>query len=296
MRFRTLARAYRWSAHAASVGCGRGFGVLAFAALSSATNCANSDPTVISGPVLVAMQSTLAPVFSAGETKIFQVTTAVAFPIRSPGATEAQGLPPAPPYPRGPYYVREDTRISIRYTLTNADAEKRVVALLFDPWNEFVRYEPGFRPGEDDEQVPNLSGIERSFVLAPKSRIVGIVTPDDFLELAQDLGTAQALLTRAPVADDPFGGPVLFNRAMNAQNRQGENDPLLRAYVPKFAVAGIAGVDASLRTNVASNVSLEIVVETIDKQGNRVVVPGSSGVTLARPTQVLKPPAAPPRP
>src|SRR5262249_8813106 len=124
-------------------------------------------------PVVVGMQETTAPIYDDGEQKIYQVTHEVRMPFRRPKDGERpQG--DVDPYPDAPFQVASDTRTTVRFTLTNLDDKQHAVELLIDPWNEFVRYEPGLAT-VDDKVLPNFSGIQRIFILPPKSRTEGII-------------------------------------------------------------------------------------------------------------------------
>jgi len=245
-------------------------------------------------PVVLAIDSNVAPLYEDDQTAIYQVTTPVELPLRQPTAEEAAALGPQAPYPRAPFQLSTDTRITVRFTLSNLDDEQRTVELLVDPWNEFVRYRPGLSAGEEDSMTPNVSGIDRWFVIPPKSRIEGILPPDDFLELATDLGTAMNINARPAAADGAFAGPGLFNRAFNLQNRSSEPDLLLDQYRPQSS-AGIVGFDLGLRTSGRANIAVELVIDVEDIQGDRVIpVDNPDNLQpIGVPGTILQPPAAP---
>jgi hypothetical protein len=258
-----------------------------------AAACASGDDTEVLPPVVLGMLDTTAPVYDDGQQQVFQVSKEVRLPFRRPNDDERpQGT--LEPYPRPPFHVASDSRITVRFTLSNLDDQKRIVELLIDPWNEFVRYVPGVAVVRDEEQLPNFSGIQRMYVLPPKGRIEGILTPDDMVELATDLTTAMSLSRRPPDAMGDFGGPVLFNRAFNVQNRSSEPDPVLRAWMPgaKSSVAAIVGFDLGLRTAEKAKVAVELVVDVDDLQGNRVVQSDEDDRQVGRPGTALTPPAA----
>lgn len=264
--------------------------IVAGAALLGVGACSNQDDTRVLPPVVLAMQETLPPVYDDGQVRIYQVSTPVALPLRAPNDGERpQGA--SPPYPRAPFQLASDTRITVRFTLTNLDDAPHTVELLVDPWNEFVRYVPGFTQDSDDETEPNFSGIDRYFILGPKARVEGILTPDDMVELATDLGTAMQIAKTPPPAGSEFGGPVLYNRAFNVQNRSSEPDPVLAPYIPK-TVAGLVGFDAGLRTAEAAKVAVELVVDIEDRNGKRVIQDGDDAKPIGRPGAVLTPPKA----
>jgi hypothetical protein len=250
--------------------------------------CAKDDETQVLPPVVVGLLDTTPAAVEDGEDQIFQVSRRVELPLRRPKEGERPEGEVAP-YPRPPFQLASDTRITLRFTLSNLENEQRTVELLIDPWNEFVRYEPGLQVGEDT--TPNLSGIDRFIVLPPLGRVEGIITPDDMVELAVDLGTAMNLDARPPAADGDFAGPGLFNRAFNVQNRSSEPDPLLSPFFPQ-RVAGIVGFDLGLRAYQKSKIAVEVVIDLEDVQGDRVVKLGDTEAEpIGRPGSTLSPPA-----
>lgn len=257
----------------------------------------NKD-AVVMDPVRLAMTDQIAPIIDDGETQVYQVQTPVLLPIRrATGEEEGELAASSPPYPREPFYKSEDTRISLRFTVTNLDDAPHAVSVLVDPWNEFVVYFPSTSVVNEDELIPNASGVERVVLLGPKERIDGIVTPDDFFELASDLGTAMALAASPPSEEGQFGGAVLYNRTFNGQNRDGKTDPLIKNYVPTVA-AGILGFDLGLRTNEPANLAIEALVDVQD-EGNKSGEPMVFDVQdipaevapFERPGTILQPPA-----
>ncbi len=264
---------------------------------ATAVACAGESNTEVLPPVVLAMLETTPPAYDDGEQQIFQVGKEVPLPFRRPEDGERPSGE-LQPYPRRPFHFAKDSRITVRYTLSNLEDRERVVELLLDPWNEFVRYAPGLGTAGEDEVLPNLSGIDRWVVLPPKGRVEGILTPDDMVELAVDLTTAMTLERRPPDQQGPFGGPALYNRAFNAQNRSSEPDPVLVDWLPRARtdVAAITGFDLGLRTAAAAKVAVELVVDVEDLSGDRVVMDGDGeGRKLNRPGTVLTPPAAPAR-
>lgn len=256
-----------------------------------------SKDAVVVDPVRLGMTDTLAPFIDDGQTQYYQVTLPLLFPIRN-GTDEEMGelAGSSPPYPREPFYQADNTRITVRFTLVNLDDAPHSVDLLLDPWNEFVVYFPSTSIVREDEVLPNLSGIERTFLLPPKGKITGIVTPDDFVELARDLGTVMAIAAAPPSEEGDFGGAVLYNRAMNGQNRDAATDPLLERYLPKIA-AGVIGVDLGLRTMEPANLAVEALVDVQDegdKSGESLVFDAldiPEGVApFERPGTLLSPP------
>ncbi len=266
---------------------GIALGLVACVVASAA--CAGEGDKEVLPPVVLGMLETTPAAYDDGETQIFQVSREVRMPFRRPNDDERpQGQ--ADPYPRMPFHVAPDTRITVRYTLTNLEDDTRTVELLIDPWNEFVRYQPGVAQG-DEETIPNFSGIDKFFVLPPKGRIEGIFTPDDMVELATDLGTAMALQRRPPAADGEFGGPGLYNRAFNIQNRSSEPDPVLAPWIPRGPIAAIVGFDLGLRSYQPAKVAVELVIDVEDLHGERIVKTGEEDRQVGRPGTVLTPPA-----
>lgn len=256
---------------------------------AAASACAGEDEREVLPPVVLGMLETTAPTYDDGQEQIYQVGREVRLPYRRP-RDEERPSGAQDPYPRRPFHVTGDSRVTIRYTLSNLEDRQHTVELLIDPWNEFVRYVPGVALGEEDETQPNLSGIDRFFVVPAKSRIEGILTPDDMKELATDLGTAMSLAATPPAADSDFGGPVLYNRAFNVQNRSSEPDPVLAPYLPSVA-AGITGFDLGLRTyDGAAKVAVELMIDVEDVNGERVLMPDDDGTPIGPPGATLTPP------
>jgi hypothetical protein len=271
--------------------------VLPFAGALSLGACASSEDEQVLPPVVLGMTETTPPAFDDGQTKIYQVTQEVRLPLREPLPGERAGGT-VDPYPRAPFHVVRDTRITVRWTVSNLEDKQNVVELLFDPWNEFVRYSPGVNAG-GEEAFPNFSGNQRYVILPPLGRVHGILTPDDTLELATDLATCMSLDKQKPPAgsppdpNNPAAGPALWNRAMNTENRSTVTfDPLLARYIPPV-VAGLTGFDVGLRSAGPVRVAVELVIDVEDLQGNRVVPFGKDLDTVDPPRTRLVPPAPP---
>lgn len=277
--------------------------LFASGAFLAAAACSKHGDEAVLTPQVLGMTEATAPIFDDGETKIFQVQKNVTLPFRR--FTDAERPKGQEfPYPRPAFHVATNSRITLRFTLTNLDAVKHNVELLIDPWNEFVRYEPGVTMVRDDEVQPNFSGIQRSFVLEPRKRVEGIITPDDMVEVAVDLTTAMALEKNPPDPMGQFGGAVLFNRAFNVQNRSSEPDPVLAPYIPKnrAKVASVTGFTLGLRTAEAFRLAVEVIPDIEDKSddGDRILIADDDGEdvdkdpkkrALGRPGTVLTPPA-----
>jgi hypothetical protein len=264
-------------------------GAVAIAALTLA--CANTDEKENIPPVVLGMLDTTPAAYDDGQVSMYQVTLPVELPIRRPKNGERPGGD-VDPYPDAPFYLAKDTRITVRFTLTNLTDQVVDTWMLLDGWNEFVAYVPGLVVG-DEQTTPNRSGRELPFVLAPKQRIEGIITPDDMAELGTDLATAMKIQQQPPPADGQFNGPVLYNRANDPQNRSSQPDIVLGPYIPQV-VAGITGFDLSLRTydkpaKIAVELSIE--VEDASAKGDLVIIDGdTSKEPMGRPGDELTPP------
>lgn len=265
---------------------------LALASLGSVSACANDGETQVIPPVVLGMVETTAPTYDDGEMQIYEAYLPVSLPLRNAREGErASGE--AAPYPRPPFHLASHTRITARFTLSNLEDKPHTVELLVDPWNEFVRYSPGVVM-TDQETIPNFSGIDRFFVLPPLGRVEGILTPDDMVELATDLGTAMKLESTPPADDSPFAGPALYNRAFNIQNRSSQPDPVLGPFIPSV-VAGLVGFDLGLRTYAPAKIAVEVILDVEDLDSDRVIPAREDTRRVGRPGTVLTPPAPPMR-
>lgn len=255
--------------------------------------CSSEGDKEVLPPAVLGMESDTAATYDDGQQQIFQVTREVRFNFRRHEEGERpQG--DAPPYRRPPFHVASQSRITVRYTITNLEDKPHTLELLVDPWNEFVRYVPGVQEG-DEETIPNFSGIDKFFVLPPKGRIEGIITPDDMVELAVDLTTAMRIQTTPPNDESAFAGAGLYNRAFNIQNRSSEPDPVLAPYMPLGPVAAIIGFDLGLRTYAQAKIAVEVVIDIEDLEGNRLLEEGGDDRRLGPPGETLTPPANPMR-
>lgn len=273
-----------------------GAGTLALGVLCTFVGACASDSEQQSAPIVLGMTDTMAPAVDDGETQIFLVQTPVNLPVRRPTDDERKALGKQDPYPRQPFFLASDARISVKFTLSNLDpVNAHTVELLLDPWNEFVRYTPGNQVS-DEMTIPNLSGIDRYFVLQPLQRLEGIITPDDMNELAIDLATVENLAKTPADPMSDFGGPILFNRAFNVQNRSNRPDPLISQYIPPV-IAGLTGFDLGLRTNQAAKIAVEISLDVTDLNGKRIITPdNTTDKPIGPPGTRLSPPAAAPPP
>lgn len=265
---------------------------VAVTVVSTLGACNGEDKKEVLPPVVLGMLETTAPTYDDGEMQIYQVSREVRMPYRRPSDDERpRGA--QDPYRRPPFHLVSESRVTIRYTLSNLDDRQHTVELLVDPWNEFVRYVPGISVFRRDEIIPNFSGIGRFIVLPPKGRVEGIITPDDMVELATDLTVAMALALRPPPADSEFGGAALYNRTFNIQNRSSEPDPVLQPWMPasRNNLAAVTGFDLGLRSYEPAKVAVELIVDIEDLHGERIVFDGEAGERLGRPGQVLTPPS-----
>ena len=255
------------------------------------TACTSSGNNQVTSPTVLGMTSTVTPAYDDGEQQIYQVKVPVTLPLRRPTSAEASALKAQDPYPRAPFLLNSDLQIEIRYTVTNLDPTPHNVDLLLDPWNEFVRYVPGLQIDEDDV-LPDQSGYDRSILLAPMSRSEGIITSDDMTELAIDLATVEDI-QKHPPTDPDADVNGLMNHVFDPQNRSNDGDPLISQYIPKV-IAGLTGFDLGLRTVEKANVAVEITIEIVDLNGDRVLPFGSTDSKLGRPGTTITPPGAHP--
>ena len=223
------------------------------AALAAGCNATSDDQ--VTSPTVLGMTASLAPAYNDGEEMIFQVKTPVALPYRKPTAAETAALGPEDPYPHFPFLQKSDSRVNIRYTLSNLDTTPHVVTLMLDPWNEFVRWVPGLVLGDDDS-IPDESGYSKVVSVAAMSRLEGTITSDDVDELATDLATVENIQAHPPASaagddddDDTTDANLdgLYNHVFDPQNRSNEDDPLLTGLIPTV-VPGIVGFAHGQRT------------------------------------------------
>jgi hypothetical protein len=269
-------------------------------ALGSA-GCEEEEKTRILDPVQVAMDENVPPLYEDDEMTLYEVKAPVQFPIIAPSDEMMADLQNTmtEPYGRAPWITLDDVRVQLSWTLTNLDNEEHTVQVLIDPWNEFGRYYPGLTlvDAEEGEFFPNLSGIDRRFVLAgankgKSSRRQGVFTYEDMDELARDFGTVMALMDNPPTSM-PGGGmleegetalPTYVNHAFEEQNHS-ERDPLITPWIPRV-VAGLTGIDMDLRTTEPARIALEVVVEITDQGTNKVRKEGEEDALLP-PTQEI---------
>jgi hypothetical protein len=279
--------------------------ILLLAALATAGvgACANNDANQVTQPYVVGMNEKMRATYSDGNLSMYEVQVPVPLPIRAPTDAEQSALSADdPPYPNTPFLKADDIRLEIRFTITNGDDQEHVVELLIDPWNEFVRWRPGVTVVSDEETTPNFSGWDQFVVIAGKSRVQGVLTPDDTHEIAIKLASCENVLAQAspPVTDGGMQQGVgsggwnatgLCNHIMNIQNRSNTGDPLYVPYIPKD-IAGLTGFDLGLRSFEAVNVAVEVTIDVMDLNGNRVVPQGKTDPQMGEPPVALSPPSA----
>lgn len=248
-------------------------------------------------PILqVGMTDDIDAIYDDGELEIYEVKKGIAFPILAPDPITRQQLNEkvTAPYGAYPWVTTEDIDVQVNWTLSNLDDEARIVQMLVDPWNEFGRYYPGLQltDAENEEFMPNFSGIDRRYIVLGKgagegSRLHGTYTFADLQEMATDLATVMSLLEEPPVSEDEEEDPTVTyaNHAFHVQNRS-DDDPLVAAWVPKV-VAGLTGLDIGFRTGERANLAIEVAIELVDKNGERVRREGDEGKPLLEPTEEI---------
>jgi hypothetical protein len=271
-----------------------GVGFLCGAALL-ATGC-GGDTTRHLDPKAFALTSTMAPFYDDGELKLYQTELDVNLPIRRPSDAERSALnKKVGPFGHTPWVTTSDVRVQLSWTLANLDKDPHSVEVLVDPWNEFGRYVPGVLV-QGDNAIPNLSGIDEVYDLPGlgtdrSSRIEHTFSFDEMDELATDFATVINILASVQAtpamgnqpADDPR--PGLVNHAFNLQNHHG-HDPFTDGYVPAV-IPGLLGFGIAVRTREPANVALELSVEVVDANGDRVIPDGSADQPLVAPTRTF---------
>lgn len=232
-------------------------------------------------PAVVGMDESVAPIYDDGELTLYEVKTSLQLPVRAPAQSEAEQLwqDSVEPFERMPWVTNRDIRVQVSFTLSNLDAEEHIVELLIDPWNEFGRYWPGLQviDAEEGEVLPNLSGINERFLVpgtneGEASRVHGTFTFDDMDELAIDFATVMNIIENVePPADAGEMDPrvTYANHAFSRANRSYDS-PLVAPYRPEV-IPGLVGFDFGLRTEAPVNVAVEVLVEVIDVDDNRLI-------------------------
>lgn len=270
-------------------------GALACVALLS-IGCSAGDHEESLPLIQVGMTEAVAPIYDDGELQIYEVKTGVAFPILRPSAPALADLrrTNVEPYGRSPWVTTDDIDVQVTWTISNLDDEERVIEMLVDPWNEFGRYYPGLQltDADNEEFMPNLSGIDKRYPLGPKSsgagsRLHGTYTFADMKEMATDFATVMNLIANPPATEDDEEDPTvtLTNHAFHWQNRS-YNDLLTKAWVPPV-VAGLTGIDVGFRCNEPANLAIEVAIEVVDKNGKRVRREGDEDQPLLPPTEEI---------
>ena len=273
------------------------------ALLAALSACAPGSSDQVVPPIDLGMTSGMDAGYTnqAQMASTYEVQMPVQLPVRKPTSADLKGLSPNPKgtgYPRAPYLKTTDESVEVHYTISNIDSQQHDVWMLIDPWNEFVRWRPGITLTQDGP-VPN-QGFQLVFVVPPRSRIDGTLTPDDITELAIRLASAENLLNspqaKAALATDAgtMGGfdPGGYAQHMfNPQNHSNGNDPIFTPWIPPV-IAGLTGFDLGLRTIEAANVAVEITMQIQDLNGNRLVSSGSSIPQIGLPPVTLGPPGA----
>jgi hypothetical protein len=238
------------------------------------------------------MTDQLTPIIMTQQLTLYEVQVPVPLPVRKPTSQEESSLGGAVgPYPHQPFILDSDESLEIHFTISNLDTDRHAVYLLADPWNEFVRYRPGVTTLNAEETLPNPSGYQKAFLIDPMSRVEGTITTDDTTALAVGLATAMQILSMPVDPMATYSAVTLVDHTFDPQNRPLANDPLVSQYIPS-TIAGLTGFDLGLRADSAENVSVEIVVDITDLNGNRLVPQGQAGATIGVPRKILSPVAA----
>jgi hypothetical protein len=273
--------------------------------------CSQTSNNQVTGPIDLGMTSTIAAYYNAEELTLYEVQTPVPLPVRKPSGSELSALGPAPAntgYPTYPWLLASDESLEVHFTISNIDNQDHAVWLLIDPWNEFVRWNPGVSVVDDEDAEPNW-GYDQSFLVPAMSRVEGTITTDDMQEIAIKLASVENLLnsSQAKSAEAEGGGVVdagggdteisgfdpnaTANNIFNPQNRSNGNDPLYTPWIPPV-IAGLTGFDLGLRTTETANVAVEITINVQDLNGNRFVPANSNQPEIGLPPVTLSPPGA----
>jgi hypothetical protein len=269
------------------------------------------------------MTATMAPYYSDENITIYEAKIPVPLPVKMPSASDLAGLggtPAGTPYPHAPWLLASDEILEVHYTISNIDSTDHNATLLIDPWNEFVRWDPGVSVVSDEETTPNY-GYDLVFLVPALSRVQGTVTQDDMQEIAIKLASVENLLMgpNAPAAgdggmggdgaDDPnaasdntptgYDTTSIANNIFNPQNRSNGNDPIYTPWIPPV-IAGLTGFDLGIRTEgdaedgtaAGANLAVEITVDVQDVNGNRFVLSSSNQTQIGLPPTTLSPAAA----
>ncbi len=274
--------------------------VAVLAALGVFVGCTGTDSQV-TRPTIVGMTNTMAPYYSDSRTTLYEVQTPVTLPMRAPDAQEETLLGKPPAYlatfgaTTAPWIRVDDVQTTVRFTISNLDDQKHAVELLLDAWNPYVMYVPKIEIVSQDVTLPDLSSYDNYYVLEPKSRYIGTITPDDTREMAIDLATVMNISANDTVDKDLNS---MFNHAFNLQNRSTGDDPLLAPWIPAPQdVPALIGFTLGLRSMEQMNVAVEVTVDVQDVSDGKKVMPAGQAPNadnkpMPPPAGVLSPPAA----
>jgi hypothetical protein len=267
-------------------------------AATAAASCSKSSSYQVTGPVDLGMTSTMAAYYSDENTTLYEAQTPVPLPVKKP--TGSQGAAPANTvYPNAPWLTTADESIEVHYTISNIDSQDHAVWLLVDPWNEFVRWQPGVTVVDDEDTEPNY-GYDLEFLVPALSRIQGTLTTDDMQEIAIKLASVENLLgsqqvMQAAMSDggtvDGYDPTSIANNIFNPQNRSNGGDALYTPWIPPV-IAGLTGFDLGIRTSEQANLAIEITVDVQDLNGDRFVPADSTQPQIGVPPTILSPPGA----
>jgi hypothetical protein len=263
-------------------------GVLLVAGCEGSTNATGEL-----APVVVSMSSTAAPYYSSEELTIYWEEMPVSLPVKKGTGMEAN----AAPYPSAPYLLTGDYQLQINYTVTNLDNVENAVWVTMNPWNQFVRYDPGVTIVSDDETEPNLPGTSRPIVLPAKGRVQGSFTTDDMTDLATKLDIAMDIMTHTFGMDAPYPAATLVQHDFDDQFRVNDGDALMAPYIPKL-LAGMTGFDLGILSYYQADVALEIQMQLIDNSEStqyptgKFIAPGQTGTPVGLPPVDLKVPGS----
>lgn len=274
--------------------------VAILASMGVFVGCSGTDSQV-TRPTIVGMTNTTPPYYSDSRTTLYEVQTPVTMPMRAPNAQEAKQLGPAPAYlasfgaSTAPWIRVDDVQTTVRFTISNLDDQKHSVELLLDAWNPYVVYVPKIEIVSQDVTLPDLSSYDRYYVLEPKTRYVGTITPDDTREMAVDLATVMNINVNDTVDTDLN---AMFNHTFNLQNRSTGNDPLIAPWIPPPQdIPALIGFTLGLRSSEQMNIAVEVTVDVQDVSDGKKVMPAGQAPNadnqpMPPPGGTLSPPAA----
>jgi hypothetical protein len=259
--------------------------------------CSGSAETHHLPPTLLGMNDRVAPIYDDGERALYEVRLPVGLPVLQPTEAERRALATRgfAPFPRQPWVELSDLSVQVTWMLVNLDRQAHDVEILVDPWNEFGRYSPGLIlvNEQDGEALPNLSGIDVRRVVpgsrdaeGRSTRVTGTFTFGDMDELAQDFATVIHIIENVTPPSDGENDPRIAyaNHTFHVDNRQGST-PLTDRYRPG-TIPALTGFDLGLRTTRPANVAIEIAIEIVDRNGERVRAAGSAEPILNVPRRV----------